>query len=58
MAKSSSRPGGIEIQKGPINLDEQFQSGFRREPQMTREDIHYNEMRQSGKTLTLHQPKR
>lgn len=59
-SKSSSkdRPGGIEIQRGPINLDAQYGGKFCREPQMTMEDIRNNEMRQSGKTLTLHEPKR
>ena len=63
MAKNSrgrdnARPGGVEIQKGPINLDEQFMSGFRREPEMTREDIKNMEGRRDGQILTLHTPKR
>ena len=56
--KSGSRPGGIEIQRGRIDLDEQYCGNFRREPEMTREDIRNNELRQSGKRLTLHEPKR
>lgn len=56
--KSGSRPGGIEIQRGRIDLDEQYCGKFRREPEMTREDIRNNEDRQAGKRLTLHEPKR
>lgn len=62
MAKKSSgsidRPGGIEIQRGPINLDEQFQASFERQPEMTRQDIMNNEARRSGQILTKHEPKR
>ncbi len=48
----------IEIQKGPISLEEQFNGKFRREPQMTREDIQNMSDRRSGMTLTKHEPKR
>jgi hypothetical protein len=48
----------VEIQKGPVNLSEQYSGKFRKEPEMTRRDIEMNEMRQSGKTLTLHMPKK
>jgi hypothetical protein len=62
MAKKTSdskdRPGRIEIQKGPISMDEQFCSGFRREPQMTNEDLKWNEDRRAGHILTKHEPKR
>ena len=61
MSKKSNdncRPGGIEIQKGTVSMDEQYNSKFRREPEMTNQDIKDNEGRQSGKRLTLHTPKR
>lgn len=60
MAKSSSkdRPGRIEIQKGPISMDEQYSLNFPREPQRTREDMQNLADRRSGMTLTLHEPKR
>ncbi len=48
----------IEIQKGPISMEEQFHGKFRREPEMTKGDIRDREGRQSGKTLTKHEPKR
>jgi hypothetical protein len=57
-SKDIDRPGGIEIQRGPISMDEQYNGNFRREPQMTREDIRNNEDRQAGKRLTKHEPKR
>lgn len=47
----------VEIQKGRIDLSEQYNGNFQREPEMTRRDIQMNEMRQSAKTLTLHIPK-
>lgn len=60
MSKSSSkdRPCRIEIQKGPISMDEQYSMAFPREPEMTREDIHNMQMRREGKILTKHEPKR
>jgi hypothetical protein len=60
MGKSSSkdRPGRIEIQKGPISMDEQYSLAFTREPQRTREDKQNLEDRRSGMTLTKHEPKR
>ena len=61
MAKASSskdRPGRIEIQKGPINLDEQFTQGFRTREDTTRRDTRNMDDRRSGQTLTKHEPKR
>jgi hypothetical protein len=62
MANSSSkdRPGGIEIQKGPISMDEQYSLAFSREPhaERTREDMRNLEDRRAGMTLTKHEPKR
>ncbi len=60
MAKSSSkdRPGRVEIQKGPISMDEQYSMAFDREPQKTRQDMQNLEDRRSGMTLTKHEPKR
>lgn len=47
----------IEIQKGPINLDEQYSYKFRREPEFTIRDMEENRMRRDKMTLTLHTPK-
>jgi hypothetical protein len=61
MAKSSSnkdRPGGIEIQRGPISMEDQYSLDFPREPQRTREDMQYLSDRRAGMTLTKHEPKR
>ena len=60
MSKSSSkdRPCRIEIQKGPISMDDQYSMAFPREPQRTREDMQNLEDRRSGMTLTKHEPKR
>jgi len=60
MAKSSSkdRPGRIEIQKGPISMDEQYSLAFPREPERTREDMQNLDDRRAGMTLTKHEPKR
>ena len=52
------KPYGIEVQKGPISMDEQYNGNFQREPQMTMRDIENNRMRQDKMTLTLHTPKK
>ena len=53
-----SKKNYIEVQKGPIDMSQQYNYKFCREPEMTRQDIEYREMRQAGKTLTYHEPKR
>ena len=60
MAKSSSRdrPGRIEIQKGPISMEDQYSLAFPREPERTREDMQNLADRRAGMTLTKHEPKR
>lgn len=59
MAKASrEKPTKVEIQKGPINLDEQFTQKFMGRVQCTIEDLHHADMRRSKQTLTLHEPKR
>ena len=60
MAKSSSkdRPSHVEIQKGPISMDEQYSLAFPREPERLREDMQNLEDRRLGMTLTKHEPKR
>ena len=55
---SKGKANKVEIQKGPIDLSEQYNGNFQREPEVTRRDIEMNEMRQAGKRLTLHEPKR
>lgn len=57
-SSSSDRPGGIEIQRGPISMDEQYSLCFPREPQRTREDMQHLDDRRAGMTLTKHEPKR
>jgi hypothetical protein len=47
----------VEVQKGPISMDEQYSNNFRREPESTMRDIENNKMRQEKMTLTLHTPK-
>lgn len=48
----------IEVQKGPISMEQQYNIGFEREPEMTRRDMENMALRRSGQTLTLHEPKR
>jgi len=59
MAKkeSHSKPYSIEVQKGPVRMDEQYSNNFRREPEYTMRDIEDNRMRHDKMTLTLHTPK-
>lgn len=47
----------IEVQKGPISMEEQYSLNFRREPESTMRDIENNAMRHDKMTLTLHTPK-
>lgn len=57
-SSSSDRPGRIEIQKGPIRMEEQYSMAFPREPEKTMEDMRNLQMRRDGMTLTKHEPKR
>ena len=47
----------VEVQKGPISMDEQYSNNFRREPESMMRDIENNAMRHDKMTLTLHTPK-
>ena len=58
MAKrESSKPYSVEVQKGPVRMDEQYSNNFRREPEHTLRDLEDNRMRHEKMTLTLHTPK-
>lgn len=46
----------VEVQKGPINMNEQYSLNFRREPESSMRDLENNRMRQEKMTLTLHIP--
>jgi hypothetical protein len=56
--RENSKPYAVEVQKGPIRMDEQYSNNFRLEPDNTLRDISENMMRQEKMTLTLHTPKR
>lgn len=47
----------VEVQKGPISMEEQYSLNYRREPEFTMRDIEDNAMRQDKMRLTLHMPK-
>jgi len=51
------RRSSVEVQKGPISMDEQYSNNFRREPECIMRDIENNAMRHDKMTLTLHVPK-
>jgi len=55
--RKNSKPHAVEVQKGPISMDEQYSNNFRREPEHTMRDLEDNKMRQEKMTLTLHTPK-
>ncbi len=55
--RESSKPYSIEVQKGPVRMDEQYSLNFRREPESTMRDMDNLKMRQEKMTLTLHTPK-
>jgi len=59
MAKKerSSPREPVEVQQGPISMNEQYSLNYRREPEHTMRDIQENAMRHDGKRLTLHEPK-
>jgi hypothetical protein len=56
--REHSKPHSVEVQKGPISMDEQYSNNFRREPEATMRDLENNKMRQDKMTLTLHTPKK
>ena len=56
--RERSKPYAVEVQKGPISMDEQYSEQFRREPEHIMRDIENNRMRQEKMTLTLHTPKK
>lgn len=55
--RESSKPYSVEVQRGPISMDEQYSNNFRREPECTMRDLENNAMRQDKMRLTLHVPK-
>ncbi len=55
--RENHKPYAVEVQKGPIRMDEQYSNNFRREPEHTMRDLENNRMRQEKMTLTLHTPK-
>lgn len=55
--KEHSKHYAVEVQKGPVRMDEQYSNNFRREPEHTMRDLEDNRMRQEKMTLTLHVPK-
>ena len=55
--RENSKPYSIEVQKGPIRMDEQYTQKFYREPENTMHSIREKQMRQDKMTLTLHVPK-
>lgn len=56
--RENPKPYAVEVQKGPIRMDEQYTQKFYREPEHTLRDIEDNRMRQDKMTLTLHTPKK
>lgn len=56
--REHSKEYAVEVQKGPVRMDEQYSNNFRREPEHTMRDLEDNKMRQEKMTLTLHTPKK
>jgi hypothetical protein len=54
--KENHKPYAVEVQKGPIRMDEQYSEQLRREPEHTSRDMEHLHMRQDKMTLTLHTP--
>jgi hypothetical protein len=55
---SSVRPGRIEIQRGPVDLDQQFTQGFRVRSDTTIRDMDDLVERRWGQTMIEETPKR
>ncbi len=55
--REDNRRYAVEVQKGPVSVDEQYSLNFRREPDSTMRDMENLRMRQDKMTLTLHTPK-
>ncbi len=47
----------VEVQKGPISMEEQYSLNYRRQPESTIRDLDNNAMRHDNMRLTLHIPK-
>lgn len=56
--RQDSKSYAIEVQKGPVRMDEQYSEQLRRGPEHTMRDMENLKMRQEKMTLTLHTPKR
>ncbi len=54
----SARPGRIEIQRGQVDLDQQFTQGFRVRSDTTRRDMDDLVERRWGQTMIEETPKR
>jgi hypothetical protein len=54
----SARPGRIEIQRGNVDLDEQFTQGFRVRSDTTKRDMDDLVERRWGQTMIEETPKR
>lgn len=48
----------VEVQNGPIRMDEQYTQKFCRQPECTMKDMEALRMRQDKMTMTLHTPKK
>lgn len=57
MAKHS-KPSKVEVQKGPISMEGQYNYKFKGRPEVIMEDLENADMRRSKMTLTLHEPKK
>lgn len=55
--RGSQKVNGVEVQRGPISMKDQYSLNFYREPENTMRDMDNLRMRQEKSTLTLHMPK-
>ena len=54
---NSERYSKVEVQKGPISMEEQYTYKYMGRPQCIMEDMHNAEMRREQGRLTIHEPK-
>jgi len=55
--RENSKFNKVEVQKGPVRMEDQYSSKFCREPERTMQDMENIRLRQDKMTMTLHTPK-
>ncbi len=57
MAKNANKSSGVEKQKGPIRMDQQYTQAFQSATQRFMQDVENAQMRVKMQTMDFHTPK-